>query len=133
MNALERKTLKRATESRAAWKAKAMDRNHRLRAATRRIQDLEASRQMWRERAHQAQEARMAAPSPPSGPPTVSEARRREMPWYIQTVCLNLVLTCTVSFRAVPKILRVFQELLTYCEVGGCRSAFRISRRSFGG
>jgi hypothetical protein len=116
MNATERKTLKRATESRAAWKTKAMERNRRLRAATRRIQDLEVSRQMWRERAQQAQPIPPTA-APSSGPPGVSEARRREMSWLIQTVCLNLVLTCAVSFRAVPKILAVFQELLRYCEV----------------
>jgi len=117
MNATERKTLKRATESRAAWKAKAVERNRRLRAATRRIHDLEVSRQMWRERTQQVQQALSTAPPAPSGPSTVSETRRREMPWYIQTICLNLVLTCAVSFRAVPKILRVFQDLLTYCEV----------------
>jgi hypothetical protein len=117
MNATERKALKRATESRVAWKTKAMDRNRRLRAATRRIQDLEISRQMWRDRAQQAQQPPPPASRPSSGPPTVAEARRREMPWVIQTVCLNLVVTCAVSFRAVPKILRVVQDLLGYCGV----------------
>ena len=114
LNAAERKTLKRAQDSRAAWKAKALDRNQRLRAATRRIHDLETSRPMWRER---AQDAQNTPPAPPSSPPAVPEAVKRDMPWYIQTVCLNLVLTCAVSFRAVPKILTVFQELLGYCDI----------------
>ncbi len=117
MNATERKTLQRASESRAAWKAKALDRNHRLRDATRRIRDLETSRQMWRERAQDAEKARSTTPTSPAcnNPSAVPAARHQDMPWFIQTICLNLVLTCAVSFRAVPKILTVFQDLLRYC------------------
>lgn len=50
MNSYERKALKRANESKAKWKDKALERNKRLRAAQLKIRDLEKSRQMWRDR-----------------------------------------------------------------------------------
>lgn len=56
MNSFERKALKRANESKAKWKQKAIERNKRLRAAQLRIRDLVKSRQIWRDRALAAQE-----------------------------------------------------------------------------
>lgn len=50
MNSYERKALKRALESKAKWRAKAVDRNKTLRALKLKIRDLEKSRHMWRER-----------------------------------------------------------------------------------
>ena len=50
MNSYERKALKRANESKAKWKEKALERNRRLRAAQLKIRDLEKSRQLWRDR-----------------------------------------------------------------------------------
>jgi hypothetical protein len=60
MNSYERKAFKRAKQSQAKWKQKAIERNKRLRAAHLKIRDLEKSRQMWRERYETAQEAALA-------------------------------------------------------------------------
>jgi len=113
MNAAERKSLKRANDSKIAWKTKAMKRNSALRAARTRIRDLEKSRQMWRQRAaeepHNATgQPALSSPSPGPSPPSPSTAPRTIM----IALCINLTLNCCVSFRSVPKILRAFQQVL---------------------
>jgi hypothetical protein len=50
MNSYERKALKRALESKAKWRTKAIERNNTLRALKLKIRDLEKSRHMWRNR-----------------------------------------------------------------------------------
>ena len=54
MNAEERKKLKRAVESRVAWKKKAQGRQKETRLLKLRIRDLERSRKHWKEKFFQA-------------------------------------------------------------------------------
>lgn len=64
MNSYERKAFKRAKQSQAKWKQKAIKRNKRLRAAQLTIRDLEKSRRMWRERYETIQEAALEQEQP---------------------------------------------------------------------
>ena len=66
MNSYERKALKRARESKAKWRIKAIERNNTLRALKLKIRDLEKSRHMWRDRYLAEQESvQQDASSPP--------------------------------------------------------------------
>ena len=65
MNSYERKALKRALESKAKWRAKAIERNKTVRALKLKIRDLERSRYMWRERYLAEQESLQKDLSPP--------------------------------------------------------------------
>ncbi len=116
MNASERKHFKRVQDSQTRWKAKAIKRNKRLRAANVRIRDLERSRQMWRNRSRESYEQSVQ----PSVPMTVGETVATSVPpehlhSLIVCLCINMTVNCAVSFRAVPKILALVQQILQAC------------------
>lgn len=52
VNAQERKSLKRALESKENWKTKAQERKKQIRLLELRIRDLEASRNLWKEKCY---------------------------------------------------------------------------------
>ncbi len=116
MNASERKTFKRVNESQQRWKNKAIERNKRLRAARVRIRDLEKSRQMWRNRS--AEEKKCPAQhtiSPPVEDMVANVAPPQNLHVLVVCLCMNVTVNCAVSFRAVPKILALVQQVLHAC------------------
>jgi hypothetical protein len=116
MNASERKSFKRVQDSQTRWKAKAIERNKRLRAANVRIRDLEHSRQMWRDRSHESHE-QSAQPSVPApvGETVATSVPPEHLHALIVCLCINVTVNCAVSFRAVPKILALVQQVLQAC------------------
>ncbi len=113
MNSYERKELKRAKESKENWKAKAMDRNKKLRAEKVKTRDLEKSRDMWKqkyldEKEKSRQNSLPAVSSNTIDPPSDSNFIQMVM----ISVCINLTINCCVSFRSIPKILKLFKNLL---------------------
>lgn len=56
MNAAERKSLKRATESQKKWKVKALARGNEVHFLNEKIDDLEKSRSLWRAKAEEYQD-----------------------------------------------------------------------------
>jgi hypothetical protein len=116
MNASERKTFKRVNESQQRWKTKAIERNKRLRAARVRIRDLEKSRQMWRNRT--TEEKKYSAQHTMStlvGDLAAHAAPPQNLHLLVICLCMNMTVNCAVSFRAVPKILTLVQQLLHAC------------------
>lgn len=110
MNSFERKELKRAQASRDGWKTKAKSRRTELRKEKLRNRDLTQSRAMWKERYFSAQNELNQTTSSP----LKTEAYGIDHP-QIQSImicfCVTLVTRCSISFRGVPKILSLINDL----------------------
>jgi hypothetical protein len=105
MNSFERKKLKREQASKNNWKQKAMDRNNQLRKANLKIRDLTKSREIWKQEAMSLRREREQNSLPAlSSPPLQSQ----ELYFIMVSLCINLTINCSVSFRSIPKILAAF-------------------------
>lgn len=108
MNSFERKKLKREQASKDNWKQKAMDRNDRLRKAYLKIRDMTKSREMWKEEAMSLRRERdqNSLPAIPSAP-----LQPQQLYFIMVSLCINLTINCSVSFRSIPKILAAFGKV----------------------
>jgi hypothetical protein len=103
--------------SRDAWKAKALDKQRRLRAAQVKIRDLEASRAQWKERALAAEAARRDAeptPTAEAGEPDAPAQRLARLPpaghhhsLLVMQLTLQMYLNAGLGSRGVPRVLRL--------------------------
>ena len=105
--------------SRDAWKAKALDKQRRLRAAQVKIRDLEASRAQWKERALAAEAAaarRDAEPTPgaEADEPEATAQRLARLPpaghhhsLLVMQLTLQMYLKAGLGSRGVPRVLQL--------------------------
>ena len=106
--------------SRDAWKAKALDKQRRLRAAQIKIRDLEASRAQWKARALAAEaEAARRDPEPTptaeASEPDAPAQRLARLPpaghhhsLLVMHLTLQMYLSAGLSSRGVPRVLNLF-------------------------
>lgn len=105
--------------SRDAWKAKALEKQQRLRAAQVRIRDLEKSRAYWKERALAGERKEDAAPSevasdeeaPPEEPAqrlALSTPARHGYALMVIQLTLQLYLHTGIGLRGVGRVLQWF-------------------------
>jgi hypothetical protein len=104
--------------SRDAWKAKALDKQRRLRAAQVKIRDLEASRAYWKNRAMAAeggcQPAASEAPPPDEPDEAAHRLVRRSPPGHrysllVMQLTLHMYLSAGLGSRGVPRVLRLLE------------------------
>lgn len=105
MNATQRKQISRLQTSRNHWKTKAKERNYELRKSKQRIKELTQSRNLWRTRYEEINDR--------------CESKRQKTQlsdesiyFLMVSLSLELNLICNVSFRAIPKVLRLLNHYL---------------------
>ena len=110
MNCHERKTFKRKCDSLQSWKTKAMLRRHELEKAKSRIKELIESRDMWKEQCGIAQD-KLKNMSQSEKNIQVQSINEPQIQYVMICLCINLVINCSVSFRSVPNILTLINDL----------------------
>ncbi len=110
MNCYERKAFKRKSESRQSWKSKAMLRRYELEKAKSGNKELTESRDMWKEKCGIAQNKlnNMSQPETKIQDKSINE---NQIQYVMISLCINLVVNCSVSFRSVPSILTLINDL----------------------
>jgi len=110
MNSFERKAFKRKQTSLDGWKIKAKSRRFALRKEKLRNRDLTKSRDMWNARYLSAKKEleEMALISTESQAAFIN---KQPLQFMMISLCINLVVNCSVSFNAVPKILDLMKGL----------------------
>ena len=110
MNCYERKAFKRKEASLENWKSKAKSRRYELEKAKLKIRDLTKSRDMWKERTIRAQNElnEITLISTEAQPVAIN---KQQIQFIMISLCINLVLNCSVSFSSVPKILTLINGL----------------------
>ncbi|WP_200336119.1 hypothetical protein, partial [Thiocystis violacea] len=103
-------------KSRDAWKAKALDKQRRLRAAQVKIRDLEASRAYWKDRALAARDD-SAAEGEGESPETVERLVRVPPPGHhhsllVMQLTLRMYLEAGLGSRGVPHVLSLLTPWL---------------------
>jgi hypothetical protein len=103
-------------KSRDAWKAKALDKQRRLRAAQVKIRDLEASRAYWKDRALAARDD-SAAEGEGESPETVERLVRMPPPGHqhsllVMQLALRMYLETGLGSRGVPGVLSLLAPWL---------------------
>ena len=92
------------------WKTKAKSRRTALRKEQLKNRDLTKSRGMWKERYLSAkkelEEIALISTEPQAG-----FINKQEIQFIMISLCINLVVNCSVSFNAVPKILDLMKGL----------------------
>ena len=110
MNCHERKAFKRKCDSQQSWKTKAKLRRHELEKAKARIKELIESRDMWKEQCGIAQD-KLNNMSHLEKNIQVQSINEQQIKHVMICLCINLVINCSVSFRSVPNILTLINDL----------------------
>lgn len=122
MNCYERKAFKRKSESQQNWKTKAISRRRNLEKANSRIKELIESRDMWKKKCEIAQNELNSIRS--SEIITQDEnINEKQIQYVMISICINLVVNCSVSFRSVPKILTLINDIFKQL---GCNFQLKI-------
>jgi hypothetical protein len=110
MNCYERKAFNRKSQSQQSWKTKAMLRRYDLEKAKSRNKELIESRDMWKEKYGIAQNElnKMAQSETKIQDKSIND---QQIKCFMICLCINLVINCSVSFRSVPKILTLINDL----------------------
>ena len=109
-------------KSRAAWKAKALDKQRRLRAAQIKIRDLEASRAYWKDRALAAERERTPSQAPLVGEDgeagesvqrlALSPPAGHQHSLLVMQLTLRMYLQAGLGSRGIPSVLQLFAPWL---------------------
>ncbi len=110
MNCYERKAFKRKSESQQSWKNKAMSRRYELEKAKSRNKELTESRDMWKEQCKIAQNE-LHTMSLSETKIQDRDINEKQIQYVMISLCINLVVNCSVSFRSVPNILTLINDL----------------------
>lgn len=110
MNSFERKELKRSQARGNKWKQKAIIRNKQLRLEKLANRDLARSRQRWQEKYFDIQRLSQSSQSLPV-PQVERQIDSKQLHLIMISICINLTVNCSVSFRSVPKILTLIADL----------------------
>lgn len=110
MNSFERKELKRMRESRDNWKQKAISRHNQIRKFRQKIYDLTISRAMWQNK-YDSLRIEGEHNILPVQETSSSDIEEDELCFIIVCLCIRLTVDCMVPFRAIPKIISVFQDV----------------------
>jgi hypothetical protein len=110
MNCHERKAFNRKIESQQNWKEKAISRRYELEKAKSRIKELTENRDMWKEQCRIAQE-KLKNISQSETKIQVQITNEEQIKHIMTCLCINLVINCSVSFRSVPNILTLINDV----------------------
>ncbi|MBF0260133.1 MAG: hypothetical protein HQK62_15120 [Desulfamplus sp.] len=110
MNCYERKAFNRKSKSQQSWKNKAMLRRYDFEKAKSRIKELIESRDMWKEQCGIAQD-KLNNMSQSETNIQVQSINEQQIKYVMICLCINLVINCSVSFRSVPNILTLINDL----------------------
>ncbi len=116
MNSYENKRLKRTQNSWKNWRKKATGRNQELRKLKQKTKDLTHSRDQWRQKHELLQQTHQALMATIQAGQKTHAINPQPFYFIMVSLCLNLNIHCSISFRSIPKILSVFSK--TFQQLG---------------